>query len=84
MQKHLLFLKFWLFDTHTLTHPPACIYLKDQGTYIFWFFRAGETDRHLLELEDVGEIKCVQFRLDGTDGWNIANVGIQAENRGDF
>ena len=41
---------------------------------LYTYFSVGATDRHLLELEDVGEIKCIQFRISGSDGWNIAKV----------
>lgn len=36
----------------------------------------GQTDTHILTLANVGNIKCVQFRTDGTDGWNIKQVDI--------
>jgi len=38
--------------------------------------KRGRTDNHVLGLEDVGAINCVQFQIDGKDGWNVKRVTV--------
>ena len=61
------------FARFTFTHTIKKLW-TDFRASLYTYFSVGATDRHLLELEDVGEIKCIQFRISGSDGWNIAKV----------
>jgi len=36
----------------------------------------GSTDEHTFHMEKVGQIECITFRTDGTDGWNIYKVDV--------